>query len=835
MDTEDGQVFIKVCLDDKAGELQYHADFTQNLAYFVRTHEKALANALQSHRNARSSHGSTSVASLASPSSPYAPSSLASLSVPYLGFASRQIKPAKMTLTPHHLYYLLSRFNELGIAVGPMDIRLESVDADHSHANYVSFLNEAQRRQIRGSDRDSIHSVSSIRSVMSSMSTLWHTLGFSSAAKTQARIEKQQAMIKEDLRYLYSAFTKIPCLRLSPDHKAPLIAGYEEFPFDSAVPLFVFKNVTTLEITDLDFRQFCGWDRIADNVRSLTLKRVNLEDPTDLLINIVLDDMDRRRKRSAKGSNSPSVPWPAASPASRLHDSAASPESPPALKHTMSRSPDNPLGLQNYTTRPRSTSPVERPSCSRHGSSHANSAGHSRSGTPKLRRSSAESISSGREGNPRGSSSNLLSSMGILPMSKWRFLRHLSLADNGITTLTASSLSPLTNTLQSLDLSANHFAEVPDCLANLTALRALNLSNCMIDSLRSLARNPLPAITVINLRGNRLQSLAGIERLLSLERIDLRENQMTDPAEIARLTGIPNMTDVYVNRNPFVRTHSEYKITIFNLFRKTPGYVEDISVDGAAPSSSEKKVLIDRVPEPANVPVIQPEPEPEDDLELTVRERAEPVIEPFYDPFYERRKSQELLRQQRRKSDFGISGSQRRRRATRRRVVELTETEIPPEPQRHSSEFVTSASHRASTDSVQPVGSQPKNSLTDDSTYGGSEAETTPVRRTKPTGEVQAPAPTSPPPQLPPIETTVTTSLMRAGTETVLVGPSLYNTDSEAYRQKIESLRNDFGNGWLSALSDETWDSSNSVALSPPLQPVRTPSQSIVSTGRTLG
>ena len=733
-----------------------------------------------------------------------------------------------MTLTPHHLYYLLSRFSELGIAVGPMDIRLESMNADHSHANYVSFLNEAQRRQIRGSDRDSIHSVSSIRSVMSSMSSLWHTLGFSSAAKTQARIEKQQAMIKEDLTYLYSAFTKIPCLRLSPDHKAPLIAGYEEFPFDSAVPLFVFKNVTTLEITDLDFRQFCGWDRIADNVRSLTLKRVNLEDPTDLLINIVLDDMDRRRKRSAKGSTSPSLPWPATSPAPRLSDSAASPESPPVLRQTMSRSPaENPLGIQGYTGRPRSTSPIGRPSGSRHGSSHAHSAGHSRSGTPKLRRSSADSVSSGREGTPRGSSLNLLSSMGILPMSKWRFLRHLSLADNGITTLTASSLSPLTNTLQSLDLSANHFAEVPDCLANLVALRALNLSNCMIDSLRSLARNPLPAITVINLRGNRLQSLAGIERLLSLERIDLRENQMNDPAEIARLTGIPNMTDIYVNRNPFTRTHSEHRITIFNLFRKTPGYIEDVNIDGQAPSSSERKALIDRAPEPVNVPVVQPEPE--DDLEFTVRERAEPVIEDFVDPFYERRKSQELLRQQRRKSDFGISTSQRRRRATRRRVVELTENDIPPEPQRQSSEFVTSASHRVSTDSVQPISLQPKNSLTDDSTYGGSEVETTPVRRPKPLAEVQAPAPISPPPQLPHIDTTVTPPLMRAGTETLLVGQSMYNTDSEAYRQRIESLRNDFGNGWLSALSDEPWDNT------PPLQPVRTPSQSIVSTGRTLG
>ncbi|KIW02660.1 hypothetical protein, variant [Verruconis gallopava] len=823
MDTEDGQVFIK------------------NLAYFVRTHEKALANALQSHRNAKSSHGSSSSASLSPPTTPYTPSSLASVSMPYLGFASRQIKPAKLALTPHHLYYLLSRFSELGITVGPMDIRLESMTSDHSHANYVSFLNEHQRQKLRSSDRDSIHSVSSIRSVMSSMSSLWRSLGFSSAAKTQARIEKQQQMIKEDLIYLYSAFTKIPCLRLSPDHRAPLIAGYEEFPFDSAVPLFVFKNVTTLEITDLDFRQFCGWDRIADNVRSLTLKRANLDDPADLLINIVLDDMDKRRKRSAKGASasSPVLPWPSPTQAPRLADVAASPNSPPSLRNALAHSPgDNPLGIQGYPPRQRSTSPVQLPE-GRHGSRRAHSRGESRGGTPQPRRSSGSSGSSAREGTPRGSSSNLLSSsMGILPLSKWRFLRHLSLADNGLTTLNASGLSPLTNTLQSLDLSANHFVEIPDCLSNLVALRALNLSHCMIDSVRSLGKNPLPAITALNLRGNRLTSLAGIERLLSLERIDLRENQMTDPAEIARLTGIPNMTDVYVKYNPFTRSYADYRITIFNLFRKTPGYVDDIFVDGAQPSSSEKKLLVDRVPEPANVPVIKPSPD-EQEEDVSSRNRPEPVIEPFVDPFYERRKSQELLRQQRRKSDFGLSTSQRKKKAPRRRVVELTENDFPNQSQRTSSEIPAPTHNRISTDVSPRPELQPKNSLTDDSTYGGSEAETTPVRKTRPSVDSHRTTTTaeSPrPPQLPSVDTNVSPSLLRTGTDSVLLQQPVYHsTESDDYRQRIESLRNDFGNGWLSVLSDEQWDGAGQLGYAPSMQPVRTPSQGIVSGGRTLG
>ena len=202
----------------------------------------------------------------------------------------------------------------MGIPVGPMNVRLENIHAEASPANYVSFLSQSQMSQGR-SERDSIHSVSSVRSVMSGMSNLWSGLGIgpsTSAAKT----EKAKVQLSIDLKYLYSAFTKIPCLRLSPDRKARLIRGYEEFPFDTAVPLLAFKNVSALEICDVDFRQFYGWDKLAEQLRSLTVKRSNVDDPTDLFINIVLDDMDKRRRRSSKAQ---SLPWPT-SPSLRFAD-----------------------------------------------------------------------------------------------------------------------------------------------------------------------------------------------------------------------------------------------------------------------------------------------------------------------------------------------------------------------------------------------------------------------------------------------------------------------------------------------------------------------------------
>jgi hypothetical protein len=711
------------------------------------------------------------------------------------------------------LFYLLSRYEDLGIAVGPMNVRLENIHTDASPTNYVSFLSNTQRNPARASDRDSIHSVSSIRSVMSGMSSLWSSLRLSS--NSAAKAERQKAQLQEDLKYLYSAFTKIPCLRLAPDHKARLISGYEEFPFDSAVPLYAFKNVTALEIYDVDFRQFYGWDRLAENLRSLTVKRAGVDDPADLLINIVLDDIDKRRRRSAKLPPSPPTPWPAASPATK-HAQLARSDSPPLSPTVGSRqsfSPRNSAlmreGSKSSVQRQRSVSP-SRPISSRHGSAQ----GYGKSNAPNIRRSSGSSASSVRSTTPRGSSSNLLS-LGWFPSTKWRFLRHLSLADNALTNISASSLVPLANTLQSLDLSANLFTEIPDSLSTLSCLRALNLSSCMIESLHSLGRNPLPAIATLNLRSNRLASLAGIERLLSLERVDLRDNKLTDPTEVARLTGVPYVTEIYVHRNPFCKSYSNYRVTIFNLFRKTPGYTEDVAIDSTAPSNSERKQLIDRVPEPFGVPVMKPPPEDE---------MPPPLVPPKVVKAVD---ATELIESpprtslHRSKSGKG-TGSHRKKKAPKRRIVELTHSEIGSQ----TIESNLSALDSPPGDFMRTAEAPSPKPTTEVSVESAPHFEGPQVDQST-SGD---PAKKS----LPPIDTEVK----------VQTGPTEFDVSGDLYKKKMEALRQDFGNTWLSALGDESWDSRSATSFpsdpgynSPALRPIlpRTPSQGITSGGRTLG
>lgn len=783
MDSEHGQIFVK------------------NLAQFVRTHEKALANALQLHqrnsKNAQSSltPGEASPSHIGSyqnsaPSSSTSNALAAALSLGTLNFTSQSLKPAKLTLTSHHLFYLLSRIEEIGIPVGPMNVRLENIHAEASPANYVSFLSQSQRSQGR-SDRDSIHSVSSVRTVMSGMSNLWSGLGLGSSTSA-AKTEKAKAQLLIDLKYLYSAFTKIPCLRLSPDPKARMIGGYEEFPFDTAVPLLAFKNVSALEICDVDFRQFYGWDRLAEQLRSLTVKRSNMDDPADLIINVVLDDMDKRRRRSSKAQ----LTWPA-SPSLRYSDLGGvnSTPSSPMIDDKLGQSPKRQFQQecdtsvsQRHRLRTKSASP-SRPSTSKQFRGKRSGSGSSNSSTHSLGRFP----------------------MGILPASKWRFLRHLSLADNSLTSMASSSLAPLSNSLLSLDLSSNLMVEIPEALNTLTSLRALNLSNCMIESLHSLRRNPLPAITALNLRANRLVSIAGVERLLSLERLDLRDNRLQDPTELARLTGIQNIHEIWVLRNPFVKSHSNYRVQIFNLFRDTPGYSEDIMIDASAPGYSERRHLRDRVVEPEAMSIIQEMP-----FESTSNLPAESQhTKRIYDTTDEPESHRPSL--QTTQSEFAV-GSGRRRKGPRRRIVELALESSPINVQNQDR-------------TPQDIGRPTLDNIYTSDESPGSKPTLLPAL------QIQSDMPPPQPPLQPP------ENLGSAGLSPPNVsdrGRSLVseiqnlnlNVNGEAYRQKIESLKSEVGSNWLSVLSSEGW---NQHHIQPEVPAFRASSQGILSGSRTLG
>lgn len=648
------------------------------------------------------------------------------------------------------------------------------------------------------------------------MSVFWSSFGLGSKDSV-SKSEKARAAIENDLKYLYSAFTKIPCLRLAPDHRARLIRGYEEFPFDTAVPLHAFKNLGSLEIIDVDFRSFFGWDRLAEQLRTLTLKRANVDDIGDLLTGIVLDDIDKRRKRSTKNPQSPggahaSSPYPHPEPIR-----ASSAPGSPVSTHSFGKrsSPKDGMAVMRAgsvegSKEPRagSVSPP-RPVSSRRR--------HTRTSS-KLKRSGSGSSNSSEGStlyrNRNRSMSNLLVS-GSLPSTKWRFLRHLGLPDNSMTNITATSLAPVANSLHSLDLSWNLFTQVPDSLSTLIALRSLNLSHCMIDSLHSLSRNPLPAITALNLRANRLRSIVGVERLLSLERLDLRENSIPDPTEMARLTSIPYLREIWVEGNPFTKSHPDYRVTIFNLFRRTPGYSEDILIDGTGPSYSERKKLAERVAEPESAPVIR------QSEQVTVEGHSDSVALPVGPSSTPVAVLKELpVKPVSVRKHEHVGGSTRRRKAHRRRIVDLSQEE--------SLETISS-------EIVEPT--TPKM----DSPLQG--RQETPSRPPLPRLN------TNPDTDAPVSSNANATATGSAGHFLPVIEGVDWDTSGDLYRQRLEALKQEVGTNWLTVLDDETWgnkrkdmgfDGSSGPDLHPvgpihPTHPQRANNQGVTTGGRTLG
>lgn len=389
-----------------------------------------------------------------------------------------------LQLDLHHLYYLLIRFEGIGLPVGSLDIRLRATSRPTSYASLLA-----------AKDRSDTLSLSSFTSAFSAVSKL--SLGGSWWARVEPPLDLE-------VKYIYSAFTKLPALSLKENDLRLIAELADDPPLDNAVPMYAFKNLQTLEILGVDPRTLLGWDQLAESLRSLTIKRSGLEDVTHLLIDCVLDDQTRReRDQSASRSSSPRRPHPSRFSSGRF-------------------------------TR---TSSLAVPSAVR------------------------EDAEAERPEDDDASDSDIVPQ---LPRLKWRPLRHLSLSDNALTFFPSAPLSSLTS-LTHLDLSSNLLVSVPSGLSALYNLVSLNLSDNMIDSVLGIYAS-LGQVLSINLSHNRLDSICGLERLLALERVDLQSNQISEPDEIGRLAILPNIAGVWIENNPMAQLDEQYRVRCFDLF-----------------------------------------------------------------------------------------------------------------------------------------------------------------------------------------------------------------------------------------------------------------------------
>ncbi|KAF8993722.1 hypothetical protein BDQ17DRAFT_1368038 [Cyathus striatus] len=352
-------------------------------------------------------------------------------------------------------------------------------------------------------------SLSSIRSSFSAVSNLSLGGGWWSRSELPS--------LETELKYIYSSFTKLPALSIHAPEKKVVTELLDDPPHNSALPLEVFKNIQILECVDVDPRLLLGWDRLSESLRSLKIQKSGLEDVSDIFIGAVIDDQ-ARREGSASCKRCRRIP--------------------------------RALDLKLTVPSTRLLDAVIEDEDERYGESSSEY------------------------------SSSKLSSL------KWAFLKYLSLPDNSLTFFPVEPLQYLTS-LTHLDLSSNLLVSIPSGLAALHNLISLNLSDNMIDSVLGIYQN-LGQVLYLNLSHNRLESICGLERLYALERVDLRSNLIEDSAEVGRLATLPNISEIWVEGNPFVELEERYRTTCFDYFWREGKF---IMLDGTKPSFYEQRSL----------------------------------------------------------------------------------------------------------------------------------------------------------------------------------------------------------------------------------------------------
>ncbi|KAM0748403.1 hypothetical protein T439DRAFT_382242 [Meredithblackwellia eburnea MCA 4105] len=436
--------------------------------------------------------------------------------------------PLVLRFDPHHLYFLLLKFDEAGIpGLGALDVVIDGGPSRPMSVNYGASNLPIPLPFQGGDNSDAI----SLRSTFSGVSS------FSIGSGWWGSSAKPPPDETADVKYLYSCCTKLPAVRLgpftfstTPSPNRPIselsrpVKDFEDCPPpDTAVPLYAFKNLQSLALDDLDPRAFLGWDALSVQLRSLEVTNSGMEDVGELICDSVVEDAERRRKGQGGVGEERRRRQELSQSSSQGEGSATPPATP-------------------------TSNPPPSPSASYP--------------TP--------------------------------PAASWSRLSHLNLSRNSLTFVPVQPMTHLSS-LTSLDLSSNLLISVPPALSSLYSLRSLNLRDNMIDSLHGLAK-ALGAITVLNLSQNRLENISGLDRLLALERIDLRENRLRECLEVSRLSRLPNLVEVYVEGNPFTKRVEEggedgWKLKCFSYFCLEGKDPEAVKVDGTTPSLTEKRAL----------------------------------------------------------------------------------------------------------------------------------------------------------------------------------------------------------------------------------------------------
>ncbi|KAJ7346540.1 leucine-rich protein [Mycena albidolilacea] len=416
--------------------------YLRRLATFVRTHEKNLAAAGVPVRRRRSQKPD--------PVTVYNPLSW------FSDQNASQPAPLVLSVDTHHLFYTLMRLEAQGLDIGTLDVRIDSPSRPMS---FVSFVDPASDKA------DTLSIAGSFRSTLSAVS------GLSLGGGWWGRPEPPS--LDSELKYLFSSFTKLPALSITAPTKKVIAELAAEPPNENALPLDAFRNLQSLECLDIDPRALLGWDRLAESLRSLKIKKSGLEDVSDVFIGAVLDDQARRA-----GSTS---------------------------RKRRRRIPHGPPRTPSYSTRLPDSVPEEEPE-----QSEQPETGSSSPPPPtelsSLKWAFLKHLSL---------SDNNLTFFPADCVPYLTSLTHLDLSSNLLVSV-PPNLAALYN-LVSLNLSDNMIDSVLGIYQHLGGVSYVNLAHNRLESLCGLER--LPALERVDLRNNLVDESAEVGRLAMLPNI----------------------------------------------------------------------------------------------------------------------------------------------------------------------------------------------------------------------------------------------------------------------------------------------------------------------------
>ena len=194
--------------------------------------------------------------------------------------------------------------------------------------------------------------------------------------------------------------------------------------------------------------------------------------------------------------------------------------------------------------------------------------------------------------NPRSLSNNVAS---LFSMFNWSLVTSLTLTHCGLTSLDLSlHFFPA---VEYINLSHNYLKKIAH-LQNCTRLKSLNLSHNRIESLLSFHLT-LGNIATLNIANNKINSLEGIDRLLSLERVDARNNCISKYHDVRYLALLPCLEVIYLENNPLPKSippfHYSYRTQFYYELLTQHNYATSTrtlpTLDGINMSADERAAL----------------------------------------------------------------------------------------------------------------------------------------------------------------------------------------------------------------------------------------------------